>query len=68
VSGGTAKVVRDGEMNTILLILGWLLIIGALLVLGAVAALICAASWLRCKNCGGFHDGCECENVDWRDQ
>ena len=54
-------------MTTLLLILGWLLIIGALLVLGAVGALICAASWLRCKNCRGFHDG-TCENVDWREQ
>lgn len=52
-------------MITALLILGWIVIV-ALVVFAALAiALICAASTLRCKNCGGFHDG-ECDSVDWR--
>ena len=52
----------------LLLILGWVLLVGALLVLGGVGALICAASWLKCGKCQCYHDGSECENVDWRDQ
>jgi len=50
----------------ILLVLGWLFLIVCVLVVGGCVALICAASWLRCKNCRGFHDSTECDNVDWR--
>ena len=46
---------------TLLLILGWIAIAIVLLATIAMIILICAASTLRCKNCGGFHEGEECQ-------
>ena len=51
-------------MTTLLYLIAAIFLIAVVLI---ALALICAASFLKCKRCQGWHDG-ECENVDWREQ